>query len=182
LGKTFPKQEDAIRPDEVRIGRVSGVFGISGELRLFLHNRESQIFSKKGMDVILVSPEGERESRHLATRQGSNRRVLAKIAGVSTPEGARALMGWEIVVEASALPKPATDEYYLRDLIGLLVKTQDGDVVGTITEVMEGERIDCWVVKGPQGELIFPAVKEVVISVDLNEGVVISTPLKDLSA
>jgi ribosomal 30S subunit maturation factor RimM len=52
-------------------------------------------------------------------------------------------------------------------------------VVGEITEVMEGPAVDLWVVKGPHGEVIFPAIKDVVVSVDLKSGVVISSSIDE---
>ena len=175
-----PLQENAIRPNEVRLGRVSGVFGISGEVRLFLHNRASQLFSGGGSDVTLVSPQGEREVKRLTARQGSGKRILGKLDGVSTPELARSYMDWELVVAEALLPEAGADEYYHKDLIGLTVRTSAGDVVGELTEIMEGEVIDCWVVKGPDGEVMFPAVKAVIDSVDLTDGIVISANIDDL--
>ena len=62
------------------------------------------------------------------------------------------------------------------------MKTKDGDHVGRITEVMEGPVVDCWIIKGPLGEHILPAVKDVVVSVDLDEGVVIAGALQEFEA
>jgi len=182
MGRKSPEQEDAIRPDEVRLGRVNGVFGVSGEVRLFLHNRESKLFAGDGRDVTLVSPSGEREAHRLRSRQGAGKRVLGKITGVSTPEAARRFMEWEIVVPEAALPATAQDEYYQRDLIGLPVVTQAGVPVGTLIDVMEGPVVDCWVIKGPNGEQMFPAVKDVVVSVDIGKGIVIADAIQEFQA
>ena len=180
MGSKSPLQENAIRPDEVRLGRVNGIFGLSGEVRLFLHNRESDLFAKGGMEVTLVSPDGVREVRGIQSRKGAGKRILGRIDGITTPELARAYMDWEIVVTEGVLPETSEDEYYQRDLIGLSVRTVEGDVVGEITEVMEGPAVDCWVVKGPHGEVIFPAIKDVVVSVDLKSGIVISSSIDEL--
>ena len=182
MGRKSPEQEDAIRPNEVRLGRVSGVFGVSGEVRLFLHNRDSDLFMGDGADVTLVSPTGERETHRLRSRRGAGKRILGRIVGVSSPDAARRYMDWEIVLAETALPATEEDEYYQRDLIGLPVRTQDGDHVGKITEIMEGPVVDCWVIKGPLGEQIFPAVKDVVVSVDLKEGVVIADSIQEFEA
>ena len=72
----YPKQEHAIGSDEVRLGRVNGVFGVRGEVRLFLHNRETELFEGVGCNVTLVSPEGERQERLLKSRSGAGKRVL----------------------------------------------------------------------------------------------------------
>lgn len=182
MGRKSPKQEDAIRPDEVRLGRVNGVFGVSGEVRLFLHNRETDLFAGAGAKVTLVSTEGERRELHLRSRQGAGKRVLGSIEGVASPEGARGYIGWEIVIAASELPSTEDGEYYQRDLIGLEVRTADGDVVGTLAEVMEGPVVDCWVVRGPEGEVMFPAIKEIVVDVDLKHGITIADHVQEFEA
>jgi len=182
MGRTSPEQEDAIRPDEVRLGRVSGVFGVSGEVRLFLHNRDTELFAGDGAEVTLVSPAGQREVRRLRSRSGAGKRILGRISGVGTPEAARRFMDWEIVLAEASLPATGEDEYYQRDLIGLPVVTQDGTAVGTLVEVMEGPVLDCWVIKGPEGEQILPAVKDVVVSVDLRDGIVIANPVQEFEA
>jgi 16S rRNA processing protein RimM len=178
LGKN-PQQEHAIRPEEVRLGSVNGVFGVHGEVRLFLHNRESDLFAGDGFDVTLVSPSGERQARRVRSRSGAGKRVLGKIEGVASPDLARSYMGWEIVCAPDALPTPEDDEYYHRDLVGLKVEAVDGTPVGTLTEVLEGDVVDCWQIKTAETELIVPAVKQVVVSVDLEAGVItINNPLE----
>ena len=178
----FPKQEHAILPSEVRLGRVSGVFGVRGEMRLFLHNRESSLFVGEGFGVTLVSPEGERVAAKLRSRSGAGKRVLGRIDGVTTPDGARTYMDWEIVCPETALPEPGRDEYYHRDLIGMTVRDTAGAVVGRLTEVLVGDLIDCWQIQTDDGELIIPAVKDVVKSVDVADKVVVIQPTMDLEA
>ena len=102
MGRKSPEQEDAIRPNEVRLGRVSGVFGVSGEVRLFLHNRDSDLFVGDGADVTLVSPAGERETHRLRSRRGAGKRILGRIVGVNSPDAARRYMDWEIVLAETA--------------------------------------------------------------------------------
>ena len=182
MGRKSPKQEDAIRPDEVRLGRVNGVFGVSGEVRLFLHNRETELFAGEGAQVTLVSTEGERRVLNLRSRQGAGKRILGRIEGVVCPEGARSYIDWEIVIAASALPSTADGEYYQRDLIGLEVRTAEGEVVGTLTEIMEGPVVDCWVVRGSEGEVMFPAIKDIVVDVDLERGITIAAPVQEFEA
>jgi len=144
-----------------------------------LHNRESDLFEGDGFDVTLVSPAGERQVRRMRSRSGAGKRVLGKIDGVASPESARSYMGWEIVCSPDALPTPADDEYYHRDLVGLKVETVGGERVGTLTEVLEGDVVDCWQIKTDDSEMIVPAVKQVVVNVDLDGGVItINNPLE----
>jgi 16S rRNA processing protein RimM len=175
-------QRAAIQPDEVRLGSINGVFGLKGEVRLFLYNAKSELFKGNGMDIVLVSPEGKRIAKHLTSRSGAGKRVLGQLNGIATPEAARDLAEWEIVCAATKLPELSGGEYYHRDLIGLAVHTEDGTSVGRITEILSGEDVDCWVVRSDDGEFLFPAVRDVVLSVDLHSGVTIVNDLEGVGA
>ena len=178
----FPKQERAILPSEVRLGRVNGVFGLRGEVRLFLHNRESSLFAGDGFDVTLVSPNGVRVDGRLRSRSGAGKRILGQLDGVSTPDDARSYVNWEIVCPEDALPNPGIDEYYHRDLIGMIVHDTAGAVVGRLTEVLAGEVVDCWQIQTDDGELLIPAIKDVVQSVDVDGKVIVIEPTVNLEA
>jgi 16S rRNA processing protein RimM len=162
-----PKRSSA-RPDEIGLGYVSGVFGVRGELRLFLSNRDSDFLSPTPREVSLISPEGERRTVVLAARPGAGGRVLGRIDGVEDREGARALLGWEIVVPRAELPPTDEGEYYHFQLLGLEVVDDSGRRVGELAEIYDGE-VDIWVVRGPGGPHYLPALKERV-RVELDRG------------
>ena len=165
-------QRSAILEDEVRLGRIDCVFALRGEIRLYLYNRESEIFKVKGAVVTLVSKSGERTDKRIRSRKGTGKRVLGLVDGVDTPEKAASLVGSEIVCARTALPDLGGDEYYHSDLIGLTVHTESGECVGRLIEIVSGG-VDFWVVETDQEEVVFPATKAVVLSVDLHAGVTV---------
>ncbi|MFZ5477275.1 MAG: ribosome maturation factor RimM [Myxococcota bacterium] len=150
--------------DEVVLGEIAGVFGIRGEVRLMLHHREGRTLFGGEREVTLVAPDGSRRPARLVARSGAGKRVLAKIAGVDTPEDARALMGTHLVVGRAQLPPPGEDEHYLHDLFDLPVYDDAGAELGTLADVVTGEK-DVWVIETPAGEAYVVATKENVLSV-----------------
>ena len=171
-------QRAAIRSTEVRLGYVNGVFGLQGEVRLFLYNPKTELFSGVGMDVVLVSLDGQRLVKRLTARSGAGKRILGRLTAVNNPEDAAHFVEWEIVCAEDALPALSSGEYYHRDLIGLAVHTESGEPVGRLSEIVEGEHVDCWIATSDEGEFMFPAVREVVLSVDLHAGVVIADDME----
>lgn len=167
-----------LTPDEVLVATVNGVFGVRGEVRLFLHDRQSRTLSKPSR-VTLISPEGERRAVEIAVRSGAGKRVIARISGVETPEVAHTLIGWSVIVPRSALPAPAAGEYYIHDLLDLPVfeRGPEGDVrVGTLADVVSGER-DIWVITGEDGvERYLLASPEAVLDVDVVGGRLVIAP------
>jgi 16S rRNA processing protein RimM len=65
------------------------------------------------------------------------------------------------------------DEFYLFQVIGMTVQTQDGYVVGTVKSVMETGANDVYVVDSPDhGEVLFPITVETLVSHDIEGGIV----------
>ena len=58
-------------------------------------------------------------------------------------------------------------EYYLYQLIGVQVETEDGEGLGQVVDVIETGANDVYVVRGPRGEVLLPAIGDVVLDLDL---------------
>jgi 16S rRNA processing protein RimM len=166
------KSLPGIRDDELRYGKVNGVFGIRGEVRLFLYNRESDLLDD-GREVVLLH-EGQRRIVRIKSRPGAGKRVLGRITGVSNPQAAHALIGAEILVPASSLPVLPEDTFYHHQLLGVPVHTESGELLGTIREIHASGDTDLWLVKGADAEIYIPAVGDEIISVTPGVGVVVA--------
>lgn len=151
--------------DELNLGEVVGVFGFRGELRVLLHNREDSALAEE-RPVILLGPEGARREAHMVVRPGAGKRILGRVRGVEDEAAARALIGWQILIRRADLPAPEEGEFYVHDLVGCEVADDDGPV-GTLVDVVPGER-DVWVIETEAGEEAWVvATPEVVLEVDL---------------
>ena len=76
-------------------------------------------------------------------------------------------------------PLPA-GHYYHHQLIGLNIVTTDGEALGAVTEILPGQSNDNYVVEGPRGQLLIPAIEDVIQSVDLERGEIVIEPIKGL--
>jgi 16S rRNA processing protein RimM len=95
-------------------------------------------------------------------------RVLVKFEGVADRDHADALRGSVLLVDAAdAPPIEERDRYWIHQVVGLQVITEDGRPLGRIREVEANPANDLWVTE--DGALI-PAVREVVVGVDLEAG------------
>jgi len=167
-----PKASKRFLPDDVRLGHINGVFGLRGDVRLYLYNPATDLVGQR-VDVVLVAPDGAREPIELQIRPGSGKRVLARIPGVTTPEAAAALKDHELVVPDESLPEPEHGEWYHRDLIGTPVRTESGDELGRIREIVSGPGMDTWVVRGPKGTVWVHARIDDLLEVEPPDHVVV---------
>ncbi len=169
---------DRVGPDELCLGYVSGVFGRNGETRVFLFNPGSDLFDAPRA-VVLAGPEGERRETTLRIRPGAGRRLLGRLAGVNTPDGARSLIGWELIIPKASLPDPGEDTWYHHELLGLPVQTESGQELGRLVQIHDSGTVDCWVVRSPQGEVTLPALRELICRVERGVGITVTDDAVD---
>lgn len=93
--------------------------------------------------------------------------------GVNECSLAEALVGTLIYIDAAVLPELGEDTYYWFELIGMSVFTVENEYLGQVASIMPTGSNDVLVVmdpvKGPQYEVLIPALATVVRSVDLQE-------------
>jgi 16S rRNA processing protein RimM len=116
----------------------------------------------------------------VASASVSGPSAIVRLAGVETAEGAAALRGEYLYVETGDAARPPRGEYYLHEIVGLAVEAEDGRALGQIQEVLRTGANDVYIVAGPLGELLIPAIADVVQSIDLEAGRVIVRPLPGL--
>lgn len=162
------------RSDELDLGFVSGVFGTGGEVRLHLHNPDSDLL-RAPREVVLVAPDGARRQVTLSARPGAGRRILGRIAGVEDRGAAADLMGHRVRIAKDALPPVAPGEVYVWQLEGLEVRV-GGAPAGTVAQVHRAGPVDVLEIDTGGEPAFVPVVGGNVERVDLDAGVVHLAP------
>lgn len=154
--------------DQVVVGRITGVYGVRGWLKIFSDTDPRE-------NILRYRPWRIRQDGEWRTVQVDGGRVhgkglVAHVVGYDTPEHARTLMGAEIAVAREQLPPLGPDEYYWADLIGLRVVTREGIELGRVSQLMETGANDVLVIKGERERLIPFTPGHAVAAVDLAAG------------
>lgn len=93
---------------------------------------------------------------------------------------ADSLRGAEVrVARADAVPLPA-GQYFWKDVLGLRVEDGAGQVFGTVKDILATGANDVYVVEGASGELLVPAIRDVVKDIDPSQGRMVIEPLEGL--
>jgi len=95
-----------------------------------------------------------------------------KLAGIEDRETAAKLRDKFLQVPETALDPLPPGQYYRFQLLGLMVQSSEGQDLGPITDILTAPENDVYIVRGACGELLIPAVDDVVLSVDLDARVV----------
>lgn len=161
--------------DEVELGKVVGVFGVRGEVRLHLHNRESSFLMEGPAQVVLVATDGSRRAARLTCRPGAGKRILGRIEGLDQREEAAAMSGTRIAVAREALPPTDEGEFYVTDLQRLPVLV-DGEAVGKVVDVHHTAGGDLLEARIGGDSVFVPFASPLVLDVDVAAGHVVLDP------
>lgn len=153
----------------LHIGRIVGVHGIKGYLKLYSFAESAELFSP-GSRIRLQRRCGQPEIMTIRDFQSHRNSCRIAFDGVDDRESAYALIDADLFIERSTLPEPEEGAWYRRDLIGLDVFGTDGAYIGRIENIFATGSNDVLVVENDGVETLVPAIKPVVRDVDLAAG------------
>lgn len=165
----------------IAVGRINGTHGIRGQLRFHSYsgNLESLATTE---EVVLAGNDGSQKTVRIKRAVQHSGKILLTLEGYDSINETSHLIGTELLLQREQLPEPAADEYYWQDLIGLSVVTDNGELLGTLTDIMETGANDVYLVHNRQTgrEYLLPAIASVISNVDLQARHMIITPLEGL--
>ncbi|MCD6289217.1 MAG: 16S rRNA processing protein RimM [Anaerolineae bacterium] len=153
------------------IGRIVAPFGVRGEVKVEIHTAWPHRFTL--LKEVYV---GDEDARAVQATQVESARLhkgqaILKLALSPDRNAAERLRGrWLFVTRDKAMPL-GEDEYYIHEIVGLEVWEEER-YLGRVVEVIEtpDEVNDVYVVRGADKELLLPAIRHVILSVDLEAG------------
>jgi 16S rRNA processing protein RimM len=155
----------------ILVGRVAGAFGVKGDVRI-------TTFTAEPMALVGYRDLKREDGAPALTLTGGREAkggIIVRAKEVETREQAEALRGLKLYIPRDILPDPEEDEFYVTDLIGLLVETPDGEPLGRIKEVRDFGAGDLLEVQPPEGPSWYlPFTREAVPEVRLAEGRVVA--------
>jgi len=150
------------------VGKIVGAHGVRGEVKVTLLTDNPERF-RSGDRLFMESEAGPVPVVVVSARPHKGM-MLVKLASVPDRTTAE-LLQWRrlLIPEVEVMPL-GEHENYAHDLIGLSVETVTGEVLGEVMEILFTPANDVYVVSGPRGELLLPALRDVVLRVDLEAG------------
>lgn len=145
------------------VARVLGAKGLAGGFRV---ETLSDLPDRLSVGAALFL-EGETTKRRVRAVEPGGRTPVIFIDGVDDRDTAAALRGRYLEVDADPLPEGT---YYWHQLVGLSVADEAGNDLGRVAEVFRAGENEVYRVEGPEGELLLPALRDVILSIDLARG------------
>ncbi len=165
----------------VAVARILGPHGRDGGVRVKATSDVPGRFDvgqslMASRDGVAVLPGKDQTYRIAASRsvgrKGSDELILW-FAGFRDRGQAQRLAGLWLCVPQSQVPSAQEGEYFHYQLIGLRVRTVEGEDLGELAEILEAGSNDVYVVTGPDGEILIPALAKVVREIDIAGGLMV---------
>ncbi|MCL2765300.1 MAG: ribosome maturation factor RimM [Treponema sp.] len=118
------------------IGLVGAPFGIKGFVKV--HPCSGEIAHLLKLNSVIIRKDGEERLLEIKESSPSLPGVLMHFKGIDSPEAAKTLNGAELLAGREQAAPLGEGEYYIEDLKGLQVFSASGDVIGCITDIIEG--------------------------------------------
>lgn len=155
--------------DLLQVGIITATHGIRGEVKVFPTTDDPERFSD--LKEVLLDTGKEKKTLAVAGVKYFKQYVILKFKGyddINLVEPFKKKSLW--VTRENAVPLEE-DEYFIADLIGLKVITDEDKTLGCITDVLQTGANDVYQVTDEKGrEILLPAIKDCILSVSLTEG------------
>jgi len=153
-------------PDYLTIAVILGAHGLRGDLKIHLEPASQHLFASLervylGPKHLLFAVESLRPYRNLH---------LLKLKGCDDRSCAEELRGLEVLVPLADVGELPAGQFFEYQLEGLSVETEEGEPLGILHEVLFTGSNPVYVARSSSGELLIPALTNVVLSVDLQAG------------
>jgi 16S rRNA processing protein RimM len=139
---------------------VLGAKGLAGSVRIeALTDHPDRLAAGESVWV-----EDEADSRTILEAGFGGRVPVLRLEGISDRAAAERLVGRYLEAPANELPP---DTYYWHQLIGIAAFDEAGGELGELVEIFRAGENEVYRIEGPNGELLIPALRDVVRSIDL---------------
>ena len=160
----------------VTIGAVAAPHGVRGEVRVLPLTEFPDRFYELTR-VFLHRGDQRQELEVTSVKSHARGLFLLKLAGIDSRDAAERWRGAEVLVPRSeAVPLPP-GRHYVFELVGARVVSKEGRLLGLLQDVLTTGANDVYVVRGKGArEILIPAVRHVVLSIDVDGGVIVVDP------
>lgn len=151
---------------KVVIGIITKAKGIRGEIKVLPLTDNYKRF-KYLKEIEIVDSAGEQEKFEIEKATVTDKKVNLKLKGIETRNQALELKGKEIVINKDRTLPLDNGNYYIFQIVGLDAFDEKGEYLGKVSDVLKNPGNDIFLIKKEEKEYLIPAVKEIVINVDL---------------
>lgn len=153
----------------LEIGQIVNTFGIKGMVKIKPFTDDIHRFDK--LETIYIENKKVKKEYKVEEVKYHKNMVLMQLEGVNTVEKAENLRQSYLLVDRQKEEPLEEGVYYIVDLLGLEVYTDEGKLLGKVDDIFNTGSNDIYVVKDELGkQILLPGISDVLKDVDLEKG------------
>ena len=154
----------------LKVGVISSTHGLKGEVKVFPTTDDVKRFRQ--LKEVLLDAGDEKPVLQIEQVKFFKQFVILKFKGIDDIEDVQKYKGKDLLVTRENAVELKKDEYFIADLIGVSVMSDDNSLRGILKDVIQTGANDVYVIDLEDGrQLLLPAIKECVLMVDLDENI-----------
>ncbi len=154
----------------LKVGVISSTHGLKGEVKVFPTTDDVKRFRQ--LKEVLLDAGDEKPVLQIEQVKFFKQFVILKFKGIDDIEDVQKYKGKDLLVTRENAAELKKDEYFIADLIGVSVISDDNSLRGILKDVIQTGANDVYVIVLEDGrQLLLPAIKECVLMVDLDENI-----------
>lgn len=153
---------------ELQVGVITQTHGIRGEVKVFPTTDDANRFKK--LKEVIVETGKERLTMEIESVKFFKQFAILKFKGYDSINDIEKYKNAKLLVTRDKAVRLRKDEYFVADLIGMQVVTEDGTPFGCLKDVMATGANDVYVITREDGtEVLIPAIKECILQINMEE-------------
>jgi 16S rRNA processing protein RimM len=154
--------------DLLQVGVITSTHGIRGEVKVFPTTDDAARFKK--LKNVILDDGRQKIDMEIASVKFFKNMVIVKFKGIDNINDVEKYRKARLLVTRENAVPLEENEYYIADLIGLSAISDEGETLGTVTDVMQTGANDVYVVTTPdKKEILVPAIRDCILQVDLEK-------------
>lgn len=163
------------------VGKIVNTHGIRGEVKVLATTDFVDERFAPGEILYVAIKDNEPKKLTIQRHRQQKQFEMLTFEEISDINEAEKYKGAQLQITSEQQTPLENGEFYYREIIGLKVYSVEKELLGTITDIMETGANDVWIVARPNGkEVLLPAIKDVILNVDLDQQCVIVDWLEGL--
>lgn len=154
------------------VGQIVNTFGIKGQLKVKPFTDDMERFEE--LKTVYICKKNEMKKVEIEDVKYNKQCVLLKVKGIEDLTQAEKYKGLFLKIDRKDAKKLPKDTYFIADILGLEVYTDEGELLGKVDDIFPTGANDVYVVKDELGkQILLPSIPEVLKEIDLEKGKVI---------
>ncbi|MCF2554347.1 ribosome maturation factor RimM [Faecalicatena contorta] len=150
----------------LQVGVITQTHGVRGEVKVFPTTDDPARFKK--LKQVVLDTGKETLPLEVESVKFFKQFVILKFKGYDNINDVEKYKRCPLLVDRENAVPLGEDEYYIADMIGMEVVTEDDEIFGTLKDVIETGANDVYVIDSEKhGEVLVPAIRECILDVDI---------------